>query len=65
MNVDHNVGSHGMSKTVLQDISSSELFVLSSDYEGIPNALLEALSIGLPCVSTDLFTGWGKIVDSK
>jgi glycosyltransferase involved in cell wall biosynthesis len=30
----------------------AELFVLASDYEGFPVALLEALSHGLPCVAT-------------
>jgi glycosyltransferase involved in cell wall biosynthesis len=62
LNVDHNVVFHGMSKTALQDISSSELFVLSSDYEGIPNSLLEALSIGLPCVSTDCSPGGARML---
>ncbi len=35
-----------------QEIATASLFVLPSNYEGLSNALLEAMMMGLPCIST-------------
>ncbi len=47
----------GYSKNVAQSIRQEGIFVLPSRYEGIPNALIEALSVGIPTVSSDCTPG--------
>ena len=43
----------GHTQDVINSIKGAKAFVLSSDYEGMPNALLEAMALGVPCISTD------------
>ena len=47
----------GFVSNVAETIREDGIFVLSSKFEGIPNALIEALSTGIPCVATDCSPG--------
>ena len=43
----------GRTNRPLEIMAKSSIFVLPSNYEGMPNALIEAMSMGCACISTD------------
>lgn len=43
----------GVQENIPDKLYESSIFVLSSNNEGMPNALLEAMCLGLPSISTD------------
>lgn len=47
----------GRKNDVFSYLKRASAFVMSSDYEGLPNALLEAMAAGLPVICTDFFSG--------
>lgn len=51
--LEDNVKLMGVADNIKDKIESAALFVMSSDYEGMSNALMEAMALGLPCVSTN------------
>ncbi|MDO4173554.1 MAG: glycosyltransferase [Eubacteriales bacterium] len=47
---------------VAEQINQSGMFVLASTYEGISNAMLEALATGVPCICTDCPAGGARMM---
>ncbi|MHB8762934.1 MAG: glycosyltransferase [Deferrisomatales bacterium] len=52
----------GFLSTPYAVLRAADVFVLSSRYEGFPNALLEAMALGLPCVATRCPTGPDELI---
>ena len=63
LKISSSVKCRGRANGVAEILRSKDVFILSSDYEGMPNALMEALTVGLPCISTDCPTGPGDLIE--
>lgn len=55
----------GICNDIKEKIIDAKLFVLPSLYEGMPNALLEAMALGIPVVATDCPCGGPKALIGK
>lgn len=62
LGIEDKVIFEGFRNDVHEQIVDAAMFVMSSDYEGLSNALLEAMAMGLPCISTDSPPGGARMV---
>lgn len=60
LGIEQKVIFRGFSSNVKEEIRDSAMFVLSSDYEGISNSMIEALAMGVPVISTDCPVGGSR-----
>jgi glycosyltransferase involved in cell wall biosynthesis len=58
---DH-VAMLGFAKNPFAYISKADVFVLASEFEGLPNVLVQAMAFGTPIVSTDCKSGPAEIL---
>jgi GalNAc-alpha-(1->4)-GalNAc-alpha-(1->3)-diNAcBac-PP-undecaprenol alpha-1,4-N-acetyl-D-galactosaminyltransferase len=57
-----NIKFAGKVDNIIETIRGASVFVLASEYEGIPNTLLEAMAAGLPVVATDCKPGGARML---
>lgn len=62
LGVDKEVLLPGWRDNLFKYMSRAKVFALSSDYEGLPNVLIEALACGVPVISTDCPSGPKEIL---
>lgn len=63
LHIEKAVQLKGVTKSAMQTLSEKGgIFLITSDYEGISNALLEAMAVGMPVVSTDHSPGGARLL---
>ncbi len=62
-NIENRVVFSGFSNNVSEIMLNSEIFVLTSRFEGLPMVLIEAMSQGMACIAYDCQTGPSDIID--
>lgn len=66
LNLSNMISLPGYSPNVMANVSQASMFVLSSDFEGMPNALMEAMAMGVPSISTDCAGGGARyLIDNE
>jgi GalNAc-alpha-(1->4)-GalNAc-alpha-(1->3)-diNAcBac-PP-undecaprenol alpha-1,4-N-acetyl-D-galactosaminyltransferase len=63
LGIEDRVIFYGYLKDFSKILGESEIFVLPSFYEGFPNALIEAMSVPIACISSNCVAGPNDIIE--
>ncbi len=63
LGLSENVILCGANQDAIFEVAKSKIYVLSSRYEGMPNALIEAMAAGTACISTDCKFGPSELIN--
>ena len=61
LGISESVVFHGNVSNVVDKVATSDIYISSSDYEGISNSMLEALAMGVPSICTDCAGGGARL----
>lgn len=62
LGIEEDVYFTGVKKNPFPYLHEAKVYVLTSYNEGFPNALVEAMALGIPAIATDCLTGPGEIL---
>jgi glycosyltransferase involved in cell wall biosynthesis len=65
LHLENSVRLPGIEASIFPKLQKANMFVMSSNFEGMPNALIEAMAMGLPVVTTDYSEGRGTLVTNN
>lgn len=64
VNLNGKVNLRGFSASIWDDIKQAGMYISSSNFEGISNAMIEAMALGIPTICTDCPIGGAKMIIS-
>lgn len=62
LGLENSVILNDFSKNIFEEIRDARMFILTSDYEGMSNSMIEAMALGLPSICTDCPIGGARMV---
>lgn len=63
--LDNNIFLEGFTTNIDDIYINADIFLMTSKFEGLPNALAESLAVGIPCISSDCDFGPSDLIENE